>query len=182
MSPAAKRGNVWITNPAAVTIIGSGAVPADRLIALDAAGFASMTGAVPAFDVTTGATIRHRCPSSAEHSRPLLVPVAAPVTSLFQTDSIAIRMLWPVSWTTRGAGTVAFVDGRCGENKIDGCAPATFGTPVEKMVADLRALTVAVTPRCTRWGRWWFSCPFGLSNSGVNISEKRSRRPFPARW
>jgi hypothetical protein len=35
--------------------------------------------------------------------------VAAPQRSLFQTDSLALRMVLPLNWLQRRAGTVAWV-------------------------------------------------------------------------
>lgn len=35
--------------------------------------------------------------------------VAAPVRSMFQTDSLALRMILDMNWTMRRAGMVAFV-------------------------------------------------------------------------
>ena len=37
--------------------------------------------------------------------------IAAPVRSMFQTDSIALRMIMDLNWTMRRAGMVAFVAG-----------------------------------------------------------------------
>jgi hypothetical protein len=37
--------------------------------------------------------------------------VAAPQRSLFQTDSIALRMVMPLNWVQRRAGTIAYTTG-----------------------------------------------------------------------
>jgi len=37
--------------------------------------------------------------------------VAAPARSLFQTNSVGLRMITPVSWSLRAAGAVAWMAG-----------------------------------------------------------------------
>jgi hypothetical protein len=37
--------------------------------------------------------------------------VAAPVKSMWQTDSLALRLILPTNWTIRRAGVVAWVAG-----------------------------------------------------------------------
>ena len=96
-----------------LTIVGSTTVPAARVIMLDAAEFASATGDTPNFNVSDVATIHE------EDTTPLpLVTgvqgsgvVATPARSLYQTDSIGIRMTLPMNWAMRRAGMVTFMDG-----------------------------------------------------------------------
>jgi HK97 family phage major capsid protein/HK97 family phage prohead protease len=85
-----------------VTFIVSQTVAAGRLIAVDAADFATVTGDVPRFAVSTEATIHE------EDTTPLAIgtpgapaTIAAPTRSLFQTDSVAIRMTLYVNWIMR---------------------------------------------------------------------------------
>ena len=82
-------------------------VPADRVIALDAADFATVTGDAPRFAVSNEATLHE------EDTTPLPLSatgtpnvVAAPMRSLFQTDSVAIRLSLFLSWTMRRTGMV----------------------------------------------------------------------------
>lgn len=90
-------------------VIESSTVAADMLILVDAADFASVTGDDPRFDVSDQATIHM------EDTTPLAIAsvgtpntVAAPLRSLWQTDSLGIRMILPMNWALRRAGVVAW--------------------------------------------------------------------------
>jgi len=37
--------------------------------------------------------------------------VAAPAKNMFQTDSLAMRLIWPLNWTLRRVGMVSWVSG-----------------------------------------------------------------------
>jgi HK97 family phage major capsid protein len=91
--------------------IQSPTVPAGVLILLDAADFVSVTGDEPRFDVSDQATLHM------EDTTPLAIGVAgtppvvaAPVRSLFQTDTLAVRMILPMNWALRRAGVVAWTE------------------------------------------------------------------------
>ena len=79
-----------------------------RVIAVDAADFATALGDVPRFAVSTEATLHE------EDTTPLALGtgtqgsgvLAVPMRSLFQTDAVAIRMSLYVSWVMRRAGMV----------------------------------------------------------------------------
>lgn len=130
------RKPVWITNPAQALAISltqnaggdfpfaseinggrlqgyplimSTTVPAGMLILLDAADFVSVTGDDPRFEVSDQAVLHM------EDTTPLAIGtagtppvVAAPVRSMFQTDSLALRMIIPMNWAMRRAGVVAW--------------------------------------------------------------------------
>jgi HK97 family phage major capsid protein len=88
-------------------VIQSTTVPAGVVIAIDAADFFSATGDDPRFDVSDQATLHM------EDTTPLAIgtagapnTVAAPVRSLFQTDSIALRMILPINWAMRRTGVL----------------------------------------------------------------------------
>jgi len=90
-----------------VSFIVSNTCPAGRVIAVDAEDFASATGDVPRFAVSTDATLHE------EDTTPLPIGtvgspnvVAAPARSLFQTDAVAIRMSLYVSWAMRRTSMV----------------------------------------------------------------------------
>jgi HK97 family phage prohead protease len=90
-----------------VSIIPSATVAAGRVIAIDADEFATATGYTPRFAVSNEATLHE------EDTTPLAIgttgspaTVAAPARSLFQTDSIAIRLSLHVSWAMRRTGMV----------------------------------------------------------------------------
>jgi hypothetical protein len=90
-------------------VIQSATVPADMMFLLDAADFVSVTGDTPRFDVSNQATLHM------EDTTPLAIAstgspntVAAPVRSLYQTDSIGVRMLMDLNWGLRRTGIVAW--------------------------------------------------------------------------
>jgi len=88
-------------------IIDSGTVPLGTVIAVDAADFVSVGGEAPRFEVSDQATLHE------EDTAPLPLvgatgAVAAPQRSLFQTDSLALRLILPINWTLRRTGVVAW--------------------------------------------------------------------------
>ena len=89
------------------SVIQSTTVPSGVVIAIDAADFFSATGDDPRFDVSDQATLHM------EDTTPLAIgtagapnTVAAPVRSLFQTDSMALRMILPMNWAMRRTGVL----------------------------------------------------------------------------
>jgi len=90
-------------------IIQSTTMPAKMVILIDAADFFSATGDEPQFSVSDQATLHM------EDTTPTAIAsvgtpntVAAPVRSLWQTDSIAVRMMLDISWDMRRTGVVAW--------------------------------------------------------------------------
>jgi HK97 family phage prohead protease/HK97 family phage major capsid protein len=90
-------------------IILSATVAAGYVYLIDADDFVSVEGDAPRFEVSDTATLHM------EDTTPLAIGttgtptvVAAPVRSLFQTDSLALRMIQPMNWTLRRTGTVAW--------------------------------------------------------------------------
>jgi HK97 family phage prohead protease/HK97 family phage major capsid protein len=90
-----------------IPIIDSATVPAKTMILVDAADFVVAGGEAPRMEMNDSATLHMEDTSPAE-----LVAspstVAAPQRSLFQTDSLALRMVLPLNWVQRRAGTVAW--------------------------------------------------------------------------
>lgn len=93
-------------------VIESTTQPAGTVTLLEAADFVSATGDTPQFDVSDQAVLHM------EDTTPLPIgssgapnSVAAPTRSLWQTDSIGIRMLLDINWSMRRAGLVAWVAG-----------------------------------------------------------------------
>jgi hypothetical protein len=80
------------------------------VILVDGADFFSATGDEPRFDVSDQATLHM------EDTSPLPIAtgaqgsgvLATPTRSLFQTDSMAIRMLLDMNWALRRTGTLAW--------------------------------------------------------------------------
>lgn len=93
-------------------VAASATVPLGTVALVDAADFFTATGDEPRFDVSDQATLHM------EDTTPLAISaagtpnvVAAPVRSMFQTDSIALRMILDMNWAMRRAGMVAVVTG-----------------------------------------------------------------------
>ena len=91
-----------------IPIIDSSTVPVKTVILMDAADFVSVGGEGPRFELSDQATLHM------EDTSPLELvgtgspgTVASPQRSLFQTDSIALRMVMPLNWTQRRPGTIA---------------------------------------------------------------------------
>jgi HK97 family phage major capsid protein/HK97 family phage prohead protease len=85
-------------------------VPSGTVLLIDAADFFSATGDAPVFNASDTATLHM------DDTTPLALSatgapntVAAPIRSLYQTDSLAIRMTWDLNWAMRRTGVVAFV-------------------------------------------------------------------------
>jgi HK97 family phage major capsid protein len=89
-------------------LIVSASCPAGRVIAVDAADFATAQGDAPRFAVSTDATLHE------EDTTPLALAtgaqgsgvLATPMRSLFQTDAVAVRMSLFVTWGMRRTGMV----------------------------------------------------------------------------
>ena len=89
-------------------LIVSATCPAAKVIAIDAADFATAQGDAPRFAVSTDATLHE------EDTTPLALTtgaqgsgvVASPMRSLFQTDAVAVRMSMYVTWGMRRTGMV----------------------------------------------------------------------------
>lgn len=92
-------------------VIQSATVEAGDLFLVDAADFFSATGDEPRFDVSDQATL-HMEDSSPAAIGTAGTPnvVAAPVRSLFQTDSIALRMILDMNWSLRRPGSVVWLE------------------------------------------------------------------------
>jgi hypothetical protein len=93
-------------------IIISRSVAAGTVIALDAADFATVTGDSPRFAVSNEATIHEEDTNPAAiGSAGTPTVVAAPTRSLFQTDTIAIRLSLYLTWAMRRSGMVQTITG-----------------------------------------------------------------------
>jgi HK97 family phage major capsid protein/HK97 family phage prohead protease len=136
----ALRSPVWIMNPVQAISIGltqnaggdfpfqgeinagrllgypvvvSSTVPATMVILINAADLMFVQGDSPRFDVSDQATLHF------EDTTPLQITTGAqgsavaatPVRSMFQTDSLALRMILPMNWAMLRTGSVAWVTG-----------------------------------------------------------------------
>ena len=95
-----------------IPIIQSTSVTPDTVFLIDAADFSSVTDTEPRFDVSDQAVLHM------EDTTPLQLStvgtpatVAAPARSLWQTDTIGIRMLMNMNWTMRRTGMVQYITG-----------------------------------------------------------------------
>jgi HK97 family phage major capsid protein/HK97 family phage prohead protease len=93
-------------------VVVSATVTAGTVIIVDAADFVSVTGDEPKFDVSDQAVLHE------EDTTPLALgtvgtpaTIAAPARSLWQTDTLAIRMLLDINWALRRTGVVAYTTG-----------------------------------------------------------------------
>jgi len=89
-------------------IIDSATVPMGTMLAVDAADFVTVGGEAPRFEVSDQATLHMEdtSPQAIVDGGP-----ASPVRSLWQTDSLGLRMILPVNWTMRRPGMVAWLQG-----------------------------------------------------------------------
>jgi len=94
-----------------IPIIDSATIPTRTVILVDAADFVTAGGGGPRFELSDSATLHM------EDTTPLELvgtgspgTVASPQRSLFQTDSIALRMIMPLNWLMRRSGCVAWVN------------------------------------------------------------------------
>lgn len=101
----------WLTRiKERITFIESTNATAGRLIALRASDFAGAGGDLD-FDVSEQATIHMEDTTPLEIVSGTGPTTADPVRSLWQTNSIGIRMMMDVSWVMRRTGMVQWVDG-----------------------------------------------------------------------
>jgi len=94
-------------------VVVSSTVPAGMVILINADDLMVVQGDTPRFDVSDQATLHF------EDTTPLQITTGAqgsavaatPVRSMFQTDSLALRMILPMNWAMRRTGSVAWVTG-----------------------------------------------------------------------
>jgi hypothetical protein len=92
--------------------IDSGTVPIGTVGAIDAADFVSVGAEAPRFEISDSAVIHEEDTAPLPITAPGAPPtVAAPVRSLWQTDSLAIRLVLPLNWDIRRTGVVSWVQG-----------------------------------------------------------------------
>jgi HK97 family phage prohead protease len=98
-----------------IRVLQSPLVTAKQPLMVDAAEFVSVTADTPQFDVSDQATLHE------EDTTPLALStvgapnvVAAPIRSLWQTYSMAIRMILPMNWAMRKTGMVAYMNANVG--------------------------------------------------------------------
>ncbi len=91
-----------------IPIIDSATVPVKTMILIDAADFVIVGGEAPRIDLSDQATLHFEDTSPLDLVAGSPGTVAAPQKSLFQTDSIALRMIMPMNWVQRRTGTIVY--------------------------------------------------------------------------
>lgn len=93
-------------------VISSTTQPAGTVILMNASDLVTVEGDDPRFEVSDQATLHMEDTTPLAIGTPGSPPtVAAPARSLFQTDSLGLRMILPMNWALRRTGTVAWVAG-----------------------------------------------------------------------
>jgi len=92
-------------------VIDSGTIPLGTVVAIDAADYVSVSDG-PRFEISDQATLHMEDTAPADITTAGTPAVASfPVKSMFQTDSLALRLILPVNWALRRPGVVAWVAG-----------------------------------------------------------------------
>lgn len=94
-----------------VTIVESTHATAARLVAFRNSDFATAMGDMPEFDMSEQATIHMEDTTPLEIVSGTGPTTADPVRSLWQTNSVGVRMLMDVSWVMARTGMVQWIDG-----------------------------------------------------------------------
>jgi hypothetical protein len=91
----------------------SRALAAGTIIAIEASAFVSAFGALPRIDISTEAVAHMVDISPATEISAAGTPnvVAAPLRSMWQTDSVLIRAMIDCAWTVRASGMVQYLTG-----------------------------------------------------------------------
>lgn len=97
---AAFMNSRYQRDPTNVTFYGSSAVGAD-IIAIALSGLASALSPSPEIETSSGATL-------VMDTAPGAAGTMGPERSVFQTDSMALKVRWPVTWTLRSPLAVAW--------------------------------------------------------------------------
>jgi HK97 family phage major capsid protein len=107
------RDEVEAGNLLDIPIVKSANVPAGTLILMDAADYASVSEAAPRFDVSDQAVLHMEdtTPAAIVGGTASAPAPAVPTRSLWQTDTIGVRMILPLNWVLRRAGMVQYTNG-----------------------------------------------------------------------
>jgi hypothetical protein len=99
-------------------VLPSAALPEGRLIAIAANALVSASETVPSIEASRQATIHYEDDNPAEIVGPPSTVddaivggvVARPVASIFQSDAVALRLRWPLSWALRSPQGLAWME------------------------------------------------------------------------
>jgi HK97 family phage major capsid protein/HK97 family phage prohead protease len=91
------------------SLIQSSTCPVDTMFLIDASDFITATGDTPRFDVSDQAVLHMEDTNPLQISTVGTPPtVAAPTRSLWQTDTLGIRMIMDLNWAMRRTGSVVW--------------------------------------------------------------------------
>ena len=113
LNPAQALTIASIYDPEALSVIVSPNQPVGVVIALDAAQFVVASGP-PSFRAGVDAILHMNdapIDIASGPAPPTLANIAAPVKSMFQTNTVALRMIWEVNWLMRRSSSVAWLSG-----------------------------------------------------------------------
>jgi hypothetical protein len=91
-------------------VLPSNALAAGTVIALAVNALVSAVGEAPALDASKEAVVHEEDSTPAAIVTPLGT-MASPLRSYFQTDSVGLRLKWPLSWAVRDSRGVAYLTG-----------------------------------------------------------------------
>jgi HK97 family phage prohead protease/HK97 family phage major capsid protein len=91
-----------------IPIIDSTTVTLNTMILVDAADFVVADGGAPRFEISDQATLHMEDTNPTDLVAGSPGVVASPQRSLFQTDSLALKMVLPINWLQRRAGTIVW--------------------------------------------------------------------------
>ena len=112
LASAGRAASTMIAAPdLRATVLASPAVPEDRVIAVDPLSLLHSTDPSPEVSAAKHTAIHMDDAPGAISAAGAPNVVAAPVTSLFQTAQIALRVLADMAWAKRRSGAVAYLDG-----------------------------------------------------------------------
>jgi HK97 family phage major capsid protein len=94
-----------------IPIIDSATVPSKTVMLVDAADFVVMQADNMRFEISDQATLHMEDTAPLDLVSGSPGTVASPQRSLFQTDSLALRMIFPINWAFRRTGMVSYTTG-----------------------------------------------------------------------
>ena len=90
------------------TVLPSAALPAGMVICVADAALAAAVEGPPLIDASRMAELHRETAPQAIVSGGV---TSTPIGSIFQVDSVALRLRWPISWQLRAPGAVAWLTG-----------------------------------------------------------------------
>jgi hypothetical protein len=108
-APQAVAANLALPKPLPYPLLTSATLPAGTVIAIVPSAIAAVMEPVPQLDASTQASWHRET-----NPQPIVNDsgvIATPVASSFQTDTVTLRMRWPLSWSRRANDAIAFCTG-----------------------------------------------------------------------